>query len=242
MSLLPSNPVPDALDFRTKCFVFHGQPKVGKTTAIDLPGVLVLDSANRCGHMRRAKVVVIKNWNHVKEELAKAVKDAAVTTIAIDIASELWDVAGDDYCGRVGIRTLMDQKYKEGYGITQNEIYRELKKVTNSGKGLWLVCHSQEKPVEIPMGDGKFMTKEKWIPEGHERVVSLFRKLCYGTIFLEYINGKRILHPNLSDFFEAGTCLPLDSGKLPDAIPVGVGEYGFEKLEEEWKKATTKMA
>lgn len=241
MPLIPSDPVLD-LSFKSKCIVLHGPPKVGKTTAIDLPGVKVLDTANRCGHMRRAKVEVMKNAAQVKAEIDKFLKQPEFTTLAIDIGSELWDLFGDAYCARKGISSLMDEKYKEGYGLTQTELYRELKKVTNSGKGLWIVCHSLEKPIEIPMGDGKFMTKEKWVMEGHDRIVSLFNKLCYATVFMEYVGGKRILHPNSSDFFVAGTCLPMDAstGKLPDAIVVGDGEYGFEKLEAEWNKATKK--
>lgn len=230
------------MEFDKQIKVIHGVPKVGKTSIADgAPDAVFLATGRRCDHVRSAKVDV-STLEELMDLGKQLVVDKKYKTVVIDELAMLWPMAEAWYCKSKGIKNMLEEKYPPGPGWCQNLIHQFLMGIA-SHKTLIIVAHSAFEQTLVPAATGGEVLKTKWIPEcapglgrPHERVHEVVRKLAYQEIFVEMVDGKRVMHPNPSDKWEAGVCVPLGGGRMPDSIPVPDGANGYQLLREAYEK------
>jgi hypothetical protein len=231
------------MEFDRQIKVIHGIPKVGKTSIADgAPDAVFLATGRRCDHVRSAKVDVdtLEEMEDLTRQLAT---DKKYKTVVVDELAMLWQMAETRYCKMKGIKNMLEEKYPPGPGWCQNTVHRILLDLAKT-KTLIIVAHSAYEQMLVPMAGGGEVLKTKWIPEcapglgrAHERIHEVVTKIAYMQLFVEMVDGKRVIHPNPSEKWEAGVCVPLGGGKLPDAIVVPDGSNGYQLLREAYEKS-----
>jgi len=244
MGLLKIEKNVPTFDLNTATFVLYGDQGLGKTTLIDGMGdVLHLDGERRALGVKGWREDIV-DWPWL-EKLLPELPNHPCKTVSVDPFAVLWNHCAAHYCKGHNIPDLMSEEgYKTGFGVVATTIHNWLLKLLKL-KRVALVCHSTfyETPVHIPGKED--VMKRKWVPEcggtagtgkPHIRMHDIMGKIAGVEIYMEMdANGKRVLHCNPSDKWDA--TVKLTRGKLPDSIVIEDGENGYEVLKRAIEEA-----
>ena len=232
-----------SFDIDTATIAVHGEPGVGKTTFTDqIPDVLHISTEGRCNGVTGWKEE-LKDWEWL-EKIVEELPKHPCKTVSIDVFANLWGCAAQKYCKDHGIKDLVvESGYKPGYSVVATMVHNMLLRLVKM-KRLVMVCHSAwyDKPTamnSLQIPGQQEVLKRKWFPEcagsggtgkPHQRMHSILGKLVGVELFMEMEDGKRIIHPNASDKWEAKVKLAV--GNLPDNIVIANGSIGYNVLKE----------
>lgn len=233
--LLPKAPNVPKVDIDSQTLIVYGDPKVGKTMLMNgAPDALFISTEGRCNHVTSFKVD-ITTWKEF-EEVLKELPAHSCKTVILDTVSNLWKFAEEDYCKTKGIKTLLDERFCPGYAVCETNIHRALLYVQKH-KRLIMICHAEEKEFEVDLPNGSKTIKSRMAPDAYKRLHQVMKKLCTLEVYMRMVNGKRTIHPNASERWEAGSALPVGSLKLPDSIEIIEGASGYETLKAAYESA-----
>lgn len=237
MSLLPTTKNVPKMDFDQQTKIIHGVTGVGKSSLFDLDEMMVISNEGRCDHLSSAMKVEVTTWREfeaVCDELDKTAPK--LRGVSIDKVSNLWQMASDEYCKVKMIKSLLDEKWAPGYAVCETVIYRRLIQLRKRYP-LALIAHSvyDDTPVDGP--NGTPVIKVKWIPDAYKKLHAIIKGLAYFEGYMEMSKGKRVIHCNPSDLWEAKACLPMGSAKMPDTIEIPDGQSGYSILKDAYNTA-----
>lgn len=249
-SLLPTKKTPMQDDPSKLTIVLVGGNGVGKTTfASQAPDVLFI--ATEPGlHALESYNVAIETWEDFHQVCAELKEGGhGYKTIAIDTLTNLYKLCVAFFCKKYGVEHVSDiPGFARGYDLVNNHIYNYVKALSYLPYGLFLICHSTEKHIEVP-GQAKYIKLVADVPDSiRKRLLGLADIQLYFTVeALQKENGtvetRRVVKSQPTKFYEARDRF----NYLPESLilPTGVdGSYDLFLSEFEAgkkRKATNQV-
>jgi hypothetical protein len=233
-------PIPTELseiesEYLSKIYLWHGIPKIGKTTTAANFG----DKDNKImffptepGH-KFQKVYKWKRkdgkdplcWDDWKDCIREfATDDGGFKCIAVDTLDNLWKWCSNYVLGVKGIEHESDEGFGKGWSAVSKEFETTLTWLVQSGYGVIFLSHSKDKDKQV--GPKKISFTDSSLPNGAKKTI---HPLCdYIFHFGANEEGKRFIQTKATENVNAGD----RSGGLPTYIPMDA-----EKLKEELNKS-----
>lgn len=133
-------------DLRGKYVLLYGKAKSGKTTAAcQFPHSLLCAFEKGYNAIGGVKAVDITKWSEFKLVLRQLDSPQAkemYETIIIDTISIAWDLCEQFICAQNGVQKIGDIPWGGGYSACKKEFENSLRKITQMGYGVVLICHN----------------------------------------------------------------------------------------------------
>lgn len=181
--------------------LIYGEKKIGKTTLFQhFPKTLFMMFE------RGAKGINVyqrnlTSWKQFKMYNSLICQDKFFDTVLIDVADIAYDMCSTYVCNKLGIEHPADASWGKGWGAVKAEFKKEIRKLTNSGKGIVFISH--QKIVEIERRDGKkYNIKTSTLSAQAGETITGDVDMWFNYDFDN--NGKRVLTLIGDSFTEAG--------------------------------------
>lgn len=144
-------------DLRGKIVLFYGEPKSGKTTtAVKFPNSLLLAFEKGYNALNNVMAQPVNKWTEFKQIL-KQLKDPKAqqkfSTIIVDTADIMWDLAEKYVCQREGVEKVGDIPFGGGYKMVESEVDESLRSIPLMDYGLVMISHAEDKDFKDETGE-----------------------------------------------------------------------------------------
>lgn len=193
---------PDPLQARV---LLYGTPKIGKSTLAYTwhpDKTLILATPDQRIFGGEHYVIELAQWKDVNDAVGLVVKGGhRFDTVVIDMVDDVWMMADRHVAKSKGQEAagLIDW----GKGLTEAEAMfrRVIGSLLATDCGVWFISHAEA--VEGPD------KKTRAAPTLNKRVRPYVHGACDYVLYAESQNGRRVLHTQPSDKYEAGSRVPL---------------------------------
>ena len=146
LNILNIQPSVISRDLRGKYVMLYGKAKSGKTTAAcQFPKALLCafeKGYNAIGGVYAADINTWSDFKLVLRQLDSAEAKQMYETIIIDTVSIAWDLCEQFICAQNGVQKIADIPWGGGYSACKKEFEASLRKITQMGYGVVLLCHN----------------------------------------------------------------------------------------------------
>lgn len=212
-------------DLRGKYVLLYGKAKSGKTTAAcQFPNALLCafeKGYNAIGGVRAADIAKWSDFKMVLRQLDKNEARQMYETIIIDTISIAWKLCEEFICSQYGVQKIADIPWGGGYSACKDEFEKALRKITQMGYGLVLICHNSSRIEKDADGN----EREIIFPDLPKRAAEICNGLVdiIGYIGNEYVDGenRRYLYTRETPTLFAGSRFKYLAPKI---------EFGYKQL------------
>lgn len=145
INILDLKPSVISRDLRGKYVMLYGKAKSGKTTAAcQFPKALLCafeKGYNAIGGVMAADINKWSDFKLVLRQLESAEAKQLYETIVIDTVSIAWDLCEQFICSQNGVQKIADIPWGGGYSACKKEFESAIRKITQMGYGVVLICH-----------------------------------------------------------------------------------------------------
>lgn len=146
LNILNIQPSVISRDLRGKYVMLYGKAKSGKTTAAcQFPKALLCafeKGYNAIGGVYAADMNKWSDFKLVLRQLDSAEAKQMYETVIIDTVSIAWDLCEQFICAQNGVQKIGDIPWGGGYSACKKEFEASLRKITQMGYGVVLLCHN----------------------------------------------------------------------------------------------------
>lgn len=223
-------------------WLIYGQPKIGKSTFVSqFNDPLFLATEDRLGGLNVYKMPAegaIKTWaefclicNEIKDAITK--NNFKWNTIVIDTVDNLIQLCSNHVCRKNGISHQSDLEYGKGYAFVTNEFFRVINHLSNLGKSIVFIAHSEEKTVKTRTSEITKITPSVGAGKLGKNIIAMVDIVAYVGFDKEDIE-KRVVYLRGNECLEAGDT----TGKLDPIMSFNYSEINkkFSKIEKENKE------
>ncbi len=191
---LPKKPETPCTELNDFSFLFHGEKKVGKTTlALEGGRVLVLqfDPPQRAYERMEIQCPDWRTFLASLKALEKA--DAPYDRVVLD-GADLWYHHCQAYvCEKQGIEHPGDAGWGKGWSALRNEFTHAVDRMLNLSCGVWFLCHSTWKEVDVRRSNGRTEKVEKLLPMLSGMAEEILNGKVDGWFAYDYRGNNRVL-------------------------------------------------
>lgn len=179
-------------DLRGKYVLLYGKAKSGKTTAAcAFPKALLCafeKGYNAIGGVMAQDITKWSDFKLVLRQLERPEAHDLYETIIIDTVSIAWDACEQFICAQNGVQKIADIPWGGGYSASKKEFEGALRKITQLGYGVVLICHNSVRTEKNADGD----EIEIISPELPKRAAEICNGIVdiIGYIGNEYVDGE----------------------------------------------------
>lgn len=240
-----------------------GVEGVGKSTAgASMPNPLFICGESGLVGPQFAEVQSFtpENWGEILQFLDElATNKGDFKTVVVDTLDWVEPMLYSHVCTKNGHKNIEDFGYGKGYVVAQQEarqLLMRLDRLNADGMNILLLCHSQIKTVNNPVGDNYDHFESKL----NAKISGIFREWCDCVLFAQfdmytrkdgmrskaYGGDGRIVQTTHSAAWDAKNryglpeVMPLDMPSIMDAITQGQPQ-DTEALKEEFKSYVKEM-
>lgn len=235
IDILSIKPSVISRDLRGKYVLLYGKAKSGKTTAAcSFPKALLCAferGYNAIGGVMAQDIVRWSDFKLVLRQLEKPEAREMFETIIIDTVSIAWDLCEQFICAQNGVQKIADIPWGQGYSACKKEFESSLRKITQLGYGVVLICHNATRIEKT--ADGSEI--EVISPELPKRAAEICNGIVdiIGYIGNEYKDGEnmRYLYTRETPTLFAGSRFKYLAPKIP---------FGYNELVQAISEAIDK--
>ena len=175
MDLLNLEPTKVSKDLKSKIIMFYGAPKSGKTTmASKFPKALIAATEIGTNALNNVFMQPIQKWGDMMKllkELKKSEVQEKFSTIVIDTADNLYDLAEEYVISQHGVSKIGDIPFGAGYKESEKIFDKALRAIPMMGYGLVIISHSTSKTVKDSNGE-EIDQIQPTLPKAAQKVVN----------------------------------------------------------------------
>jgi len=215
MSLLPTKKSELVTDLSNAKMLIHGPPKIGKSTfASQIPDTLFLATEQGLDFLKVYKAD-ISDWQKLLDAGKELDGTQKFKSVVLDTVNNAHQMCQDFICKKHKISHPQDLDYGKGWGLVNHEFKRVITRLSHQGRGLLLICHSQEKTIKTNTAE---ITRVVPTLPGSARdfILGLVDVILFAEAVETEGGTKRILHATPSENWIAGD----RTGKLPEIMPL----------------------
>lgn len=179
-------------DLRGKYVLLYGKAKSGKTTAAcQFPKSLLCafeKGYNAIGGVRAVDIIKWSDYKLVLRQLEKPEAKEQYETVIIDTVSIAWDLCEQYICAQNGVQKINEIPWGAGYTATKREFETSLRKITQLGYGVVLICHNTSR-IEKDANDNEHEIIGPDLPKRAAEICNGIVDII-GYIGNEYIDGE----------------------------------------------------
>lgn len=224
IDILSIKPSVISRDLKGKYVMLYGKAKSGKTTAAaQFPKALLCAFEKGYNAIGGIMAADINKWSDFKLVLRQLEKEEAhqlYETVVIDTISIAWDLCEQFICAQNGVQKVADIPWGGGYAACKKEFESAIRKITQMGYGLVLICHE----TILVQKDSEGNDHEVIRPDLPKRAAEICNGIVdiIGYIANEYVDGenRRWLITRETPYVFAGSRFKY----LPAKIPFGYHE------------------
>lgn len=187
-------------DLGQATILITGEKKIGKTSLANQFGnnlVMAFEVGYKGLRIRKADV---PDWDTARAVVKTLRKDKFYTTVTIDTADKSFKRCEEWSNKRLGISHASEEEWGKGWAAIRNEYESFVDKLTQTGKGVILISHTQEKEVKRRNGESYDRVMATLPRQGREIIEGLVDIWCY----FQYDGDRRILTIIGDDHISAG--------------------------------------
>lgn len=225
MAILPTEKSAASAALGDYSMLFHGEPKVGKTTfASKFPNTLFLltTPAPEALEMYRMRIT---SWGDYTQALrALRTEDHDFNTFCVDTIDVLFDYCQEHVRQRLGIEHESDLDWGKGWSEVRKEFNKGLARLTSMEQGTIFISHSELQEINTPQG-----TRTKWVPTLTGQARKIVDKLTAFILFFRVAHrgdeGQvREIRTKAGPSWQAGLRTK-ENVDFPDPIPMDYGVF-----------------
>ena len=235
IDILSIQPSVISRDLRGKYVLLYGKAKVGKTTAAcQFPKSLLCafeKGYNAIGGVRAVDITKWSDYKLVLRQLEKPEAKEQYETVIIDTISIAWDLCEQFICAQNGVQKISEIPWGAGYSAAKKEFESSLRKITQLGYGVVLICHNTSR-IEKDADDNE---REIIGPDLPKRAAEICNGIVdiIGYIGNEYVDGEnqRYLYTRETPTLFAGSRFKYLAPKI---------KFGYKELVDAISEAIDK--
>lgn len=192
IDILSIQPSVISRDLKGKYVLLYGKAKTGKTTAAcQFPKSLLVafeKGYNAIGEVLAADIPIWSEFKLVLRQLALPAAKERYETIIIDTVSIAWNLCEQFICAQKGVQAIGDVPWGGGYAACKKEFEGSLRKITQLGYGLVLICHNTSR-IEKDASGAEYEIVSPDLPKRAAEICNGIVDII-GYIGNEYENGE----------------------------------------------------
>lgn len=223
-------------DLGQAVILITGEKKIGKTSLANQFGNNLVMAFEVGYKGLRIRKVDVPDWDTARALVKKMRKDTFFNTMTIDTADKSFKRCEEWSNKRLGISHASEEEWGKGWAAIRNEYERFIDSLTQTGKGVILISHTQEKEVKKRNGESYARIMATLPKQGHDIVTGLVDIWCY----FQYDGDRRILTIVGDDHISAGHRFA-ERFRTPDGRPIrhiDMGrspEDGYKNFLSAWR-------
>lgn len=203
---LPSEMSKPKVRMEDYSWLIYGEKKIGKTSMLayageDAPGkkvfFMMCEPGGKALNIYQRPV---RNWRDFMGYVSLIVKSKEFGTVVIDTADFAYDMCLEYVCKEKGIEHPTDEGWGKGWKAVKQAFTREIKRLLDSGKGVFFTSHSRDREVKSRLGDEYHKTEPSLSSQAKEVLEGIIDIWVYYT----YEKGRRVMQIEGNDTVAAG--------------------------------------
>ena len=191
---LPKKTIKPVTNFNDFSFLFHGEKKIGKTTLAMEGGRILFLQFDPPQRAYERMEILCKSWETFLASIRALEKaDAPYDRVVVDGADVCYHLCEKFVCEKLVIDHPSDEPWSKGWTLLKREFSEAVDRLLTIDCGVWFICHSTWKEIDI-RSHGKVVGKlEKLVPKLPGTAEEILNGRVDGWFAYDYEGSKRVL-------------------------------------------------
>lgn len=217
---LPDGPTPSITSIGEVTFLLYGETKIGKTSlasCFEEPVFMMFEPGAKGLDVDR---ILIDSWEDFIGYIDALIESAKYKTAVVDTVATAYKMCIDYVLDREGVDDPGEVTWGNGWKAIADEFEKQIKKLSNSGRGVVFIAHHEVSEFEKRTG-GMY---NRVVPRMMKQARAYIEAFVDVTGFYGYFGDRRYLTISGSDEIDAGHRLKkhfrTQSGERIHSIPM----------------------